>query len=94
MSDRCLFSFGPVDISSTAQNYAAQCPACGAIRETIRRGGGRVFPPHAPLAAKPQSRACWKRDDVGMWHWKPIVYTATIMYSDRGIVAIAERAEQ
>lgn len=93
MSNRCSFSFGSVDIPPTTQDYAAQCPDCGAIRDTVRRGAGRVFPVHAPLVAKPQDRACWKRDDLGTWTWKPVEYVGSIMYVDGAVVAHVERKQ-
>ena len=90
MSNRCDFSYARVDIPADAQNYAAQCPDCGAIRETVKRGSGRVYPPHAPLDASPQKRACWKQDSSGAWAWKPIIFDVTIIRSDDGITMIAE----
>lgn len=89
MSNRCGFSYGPVDIPADAQKYAAQCPDCGAIRETVKRGSGRVFPPHVPLDASPQKRACWKQVQ-GAWVWKPITFNVTTMRSDDCITMVAE----
>lgn len=93
MSNRCSFSFGPVDIPRTAQNYTAQCPDCRAIRDTIRHGSDRAFPQHAPLVASPQNRACWKRNTDGAWEWKPVEYIGSIVHVDGVMIAHVERKQ-